>query len=145
MKLITTTKNSVDSNILVYLHDKNNPDQRTIARSLVKDPVVVSAQAVSEYMNVTRRLLKNHAKAVLVEMSIRTLISCQIQPVSILTLFYAQKLIRKSDFQMFDAIIIASALEAGCTMLYSEDMEHDRLVEDQLRIINPFLTLKTKK
>ena len=47
-------------------------------------------------------------------------------------------LVKRYDFQMFDALIVASALEANCTVLYSEDMHHDLLVEKQLRILNPF-------
>jgi predicted nucleic acid-binding protein len=43
------------------------------------------------------------------------------------------------DFQVFDAIIVASALESGCQTLYSEDMQHEMKVSKQLSIINPFL------
>ncbi|MGB3590011.1 MAG: hypothetical protein WBA23_25925 [Tunicatimonas sp.] len=38
----------------------------------------------------------------------------------------------------FDSIIVAEALEADCTALYSEDMQHNLLVEKQLRILDPF-------
>ncbi len=48
-------------------------------------------------------------------------------------------LIKKYDFQLFDAIVVASALEAGCEVLYTEDMHHQLLVNEQLKIINPFL------
>jgi len=47
-------------------------------------------------------------------------------------------LVKKYDFQVFDAIIIASALESGCKTLYSEDMHNGLLIESQLEIINPF-------
>jgi predicted nucleic acid-binding protein len=40
---------------------------------------------------------------------------------------------------MFDGIVIAAALTAGCSTLYSEDMQHNLLIEERLRIINPFL------
>jgi predicted nucleic acid-binding protein len=54
------------------------------------------------------------------------------------TLEAAQALMKKYDFQFFDSIIVAGALEANCTILYSEDMHHDLLVEQQLRILNLF-------
>lgn len=38
-------------------------------------------------------------------------------------------------------MIVASALLAGCTTLWSEDMQNGRVVEDQLRIVNPFAGL----
>ena len=41
-------------------------------------------------------------------------------------------------FSVYDAMIVAAALEANCTTLYSEDMQDGLLVEDQIRIVNPF-------
>ena len=38
-----------------------------------------------------------------------------------------------------DSIVVASALEAGCDRLYTEDMQHGLIVENQLKIVNPFL------
>jgi predicted nucleic acid-binding protein len=144
MKLITTTKVALDSNVLVYLHDLPNSDRQRIAQSLLRGSPVVSAQAVSEYMNVAKRVLTHYSKGALVELCLRTLLCCHIQPVNVSTLFNAQKLIRKYDFQIFDAIIVMSALEARCNILYSEDMQHNRLVEGTLRILNPFKALPTK-
>jgi len=43
------------------------------------------------------------------------------------------------NFQLFDAIIIAAALESDCKIFYTEDMHHNLLVDDQLKIINPFI------
>jgi predicted nucleic acid-binding protein len=39
----------------------------------------------------------------------------------------------------FDSLIIASALLAGCTTLYSEDLQHRQIIEGRLKVINPFL------
>lgn len=46
---------------------------------------------------------------------------------------------KEYDFQFFDAIIVAGALAANCTIIYSEDMHHNLLVEERLRILNPFI------
>ncbi|MBX2966861.1 MAG: hypothetical protein KF845_11995 [Cyclobacteriaceae bacterium] len=43
------------------------------------------------------------------------------------------------DFQYFDSVIVASVLEAGCDTLYSENMQHGLVVDNSLRIINPFV------
>ncbi|GAB3936640.1 hypothetical protein GCM10028827_40020 [Mucilaginibacter myungsuensis] len=64
---------------------------------------------------------------------------CQLANSELKAYRLAESLIRKYQFQMFDAIIVAFALEAGCTTLYSEDMQHGLLVEKQLKIINPFI------
>jgi predicted nucleic acid-binding protein len=63
---------------------------------------------------------------------------CPIQPVTVETLLLAQELIRRYKFQLMDSLIVASNLEAGCEILYTEDMHHDLLVNGQLRILNPF-------
>jgi predicted nucleic acid-binding protein len=42
------------------------------------------------------------------------------------------------DFQLFDGIIVASALEANCDVLYSEDMQHGQIIEVSMKIINPY-------
>ena len=55
-------------------------------------------------------------------------------------LYLAKNLIDRYDFQIFDSIIVASALETDCSTLYSEDMHHNMVVHQQLKIINPFIS-----
>jgi predicted nucleic acid-binding protein len=64
---------------------------------------------------------------------------CSIQPVVLSTLKLAQNLVSRYDFQIFDGIIIAAALEANCNIFYSEDMQHGQIIENTLKIVNPFL------
>lgn len=45
----------------------------------------------------------------------------------------------KYKFQYYDSLIIATALENGCNTLYTEDMQHNQIIENQLKIINPFV------
>ena len=64
---------------------------------------------------------------------------CSVQPVILSTIKLAQDLIGKYDFQVFDGIIIAAALEADCDIIYSEDMQDGQIIENKLKIINPFV------
>jgi predicted nucleic acid-binding protein len=41
--------------------------------------------------------------------------------------------------QYYDSLILATALESGCSILYSEDMHHGLMIENQLQICNPFM------
>jgi predicted nucleic acid-binding protein len=59
-------------------------------------------------------------------------------PVLPQTLLFAANLVKKYQFQLFDAVIVASAIEGNCDILYSEDMHHGLLVDKNLTIINPF-------
>jgi predicted nucleic acid-binding protein len=51
----------------------------------------------------------------------------------------AESIIEKYDLQLFDAIIVSAALQAGCTILYSKDMHHGLVINNTLTIINPFI------
>jgi predicted nucleic acid-binding protein len=42
-------------------------------------------------------------------------------------------------YSYWDSLIIAAALQNNCSILYSEDMQHNHLIEDKLRIINPLI------
>jgi len=46
---------------------------------------------------------------------------------------------RSLGLTIYDSLIIASALEADCKILYTEDLQHNHLVENKLRIVNPFI------
>lgn len=136
---IMTDRYALDSNILIYLHEKDaGSHKRIVAQRLVVDTPIVSPQVVSEYLNVCQRRLSMDKLE-----SIDALM--QWLPYSLLTGFsqevyqHAQKLIKRYQFQLFDAVVVAYALSADCSLLYSEDMQHNMLVEKRLRIINPFL------
>ncbi len=50
----------------------------------------------------------------------------------------ARALGERYGFSVYDAMIAAAALKNGCTTLFSEDFQHDLIVEQELRIVNPF-------
>ena len=129
---------ALDSNILIYNHILDNERKRLIARDFFKENPVVSSQVLSEYLNVMRRVF-GMQKLELMQVCSLWLEKCSIQPVILSTMKLAHYLIEKHDFQIFDGIIIAAALEADCDILYSEDMQHGQAIENQLKIINPFI------
>ncbi len=131
-------KYAVDTNVLIYLHETIPSSKMDIAESIVLGFPIVSAQVVSEYLNVLKRLLRI-PKVPLIEHSIVLLENCEIINLNKAILEHAKKLIIRYDFQLFDSIIIASALAANCSILYSEDLQHKQLIENRLTIINPFL------
>jgi len=131
-------KFALDTNVLIYSHDENALDKQNIARDLIVRSPVICTQTLAEYISVLLRVLKIQ-KAFIIKACMPNLKHCQIQLVDIATLQTAERLIQRYDFQIFDAIIVASALETDCNILYSEDMHHGLLVEKQLKIINPFI------
>ena len=139
MKLtIMTTKIALDTNILIYLYDDSDERKRNISESLILDRPIIGSQVISEFLNVTKRLLKL-PKNELMDKANKLFRVCEIVSMNQMTITKAKDLIIKYDFQLFDSLIVASALQANCTILYSEDLHHNLLVENQLRIINPFI------
>lgn len=132
-------KVAVDTNVLIYLHEIDEKSKkRRIANELIIGSPFISSQVVSEYLNVCNKKLKMTKQDTL-DSLMGWLPFCNLAIFELAIFSSAIRLIGKYQFQMFDAIIIASALEAGCSILYSEDMQHNLLIEKQLRIINPFL------
>ena len=131
-------KFALDTNILIYSHNENALDKQNIARDLIVRSPVICSQALAEYISVLRRVLKI-PKEFVISACMPNLKHCQIKVVDIATLQTAERLIQRYDFQLFDAVIVASALETGCNTLYSEDMQHNMRIDRKLSIINPFL------
>jgi predicted nucleic acid-binding protein len=132
------SKYALDTNILIYLYDDISSYKREIAEGLLENSPMISSLVTSEYLNVSKRLLKL-PKLEVFEKCNRVFEFCEIKPVSQSTLNIAEELIKQYDFQIFDAIIVATSLQENCTILYSEDMHHNLIVENKLKIINPFL------
>lgn len=128
----------VDSNILLYSLDESDKRKQLISEKLLDANPCICSQNISEFVNViTRRWKYSKADTALVLSAILKV--CKLIHTPKHTLQHAIKLIDQYDFQIFDAIIVASALEAGCTTLYTEDMQHGLVVDKQLTINNPFL------
>jgi len=128
---------ALDTNILLYCHSNDEPDKQGIAVGLFALYPIISTQVLSEYINVVKRKLKL-PKNEIMDVCLQNIELCLLQPISITTLRYARNLIDCYDFQLFDSIIVASALEANCHILYSEDLHHGLIVENRMEIINPF-------
>jgi len=132
------TKISLDTNVLIYNHGIDGDAKQLIADSLLDNVPIISTQVISEYLNVIKRISKMN-KSDLLRMCAEWLEDCQIQSVGLSTIKLAHHLVQRYDFQLFDSIIVASALEAECDILYSEDLHHGLIVEDKLTILNPFI------
>ncbi len=135
---ILMTKFALDTNVLIYLFDQSDLRKKEIVNSLFEEKPIISSQVISEFINVSMRLLKI-PKIDIFDKCNQVFRLCKITSTSQETLDLAEKLMNKYDFQIFDAIIVASALICGCEILYTEDMQHEQIVEHQLKIINPFM------
>jgi predicted nucleic acid-binding protein len=63
---------------------------------------------------------------------------CSVEPMTLGGHDRGVELAKRHGFQIYDAMIVASALLAGCTLLYSEDMQNGQVIDGRLTIRNPF-------
>lgn len=47
---------------------------------------------------------------------------------------------QQQNISFWDSLIVASALENDCSILYTEDLQHNQLIENKLKITNPFVS-----
>jgi predicted nucleic acid-binding protein len=65
--------------------------------------------------------------------------TCEVIHTPVSHYVLASQLREGNAFSYWDSLIVAAALDAGCTTLHSEDMQHGQTVQAQLTIVNPFL------
>ncbi|MGC1372182.1 MAG: PIN domain-containing protein [Candidatus Sulfotelmatobacter sp.] len=126
-----------DTNILVYAIVENDP-RKTRARELLAVGGTISVQVLSEFVSVVRRKVKMPWDDVRAALKWILLLCPEAVTVTVKTHEKAVGIAERYGYRMYDSLIVASALEAKCTILYSEDMQDGQVVERQLTIRNPF-------
>jgi predicted nucleic acid-binding protein len=125
-----------DTNIFVYA--MTGDPRGILARSRLRDSGVTSAQVLNEFVRVSRKTLRldwSVVEAALQEF--RALVD-EIRPVALSTPEIALLIAREDGLDIYDALMVAAAIEAGCDRLYSEDLQHGRKFGGCV-IVNPFL------
>jgi predicted nucleic acid-binding protein len=128
----------IDTNIWVYAHFNHTSEKCAVALQLIETlPILVgSTQVLNEYYSV---MLKKKITDLLIQENIELMIDiAMINTIHISTIRDAHKLKLKYGFSYWDSLIIASALEANCQFLYSEDMQAGQVIENRLTVVNPF-------
>lgn len=128
-----------DSNILIYTLDKAS-EKQDVSFALWRGGAVVSTQVIMEFTNVCIKKL-NFSRQDAYENAKNIIASSIVRPITAKSLTLAFEISTQYGFSHWDSLVIASALEARCTVLYSEDLQHNQLIRQKLRIVNPF-TLK---
>jgi len=131
----------VDTNILIYTDDAAIPEKQKIAVAILENGwnsgnLILSTQVLQEYFSaVTRKL---GVSAEIAQRKIELLGCLDISSISHEDIIRAIELHRLHKFSFWDSLIIRMAQKTACTILYSEDMQHEQKIGD-VRIVNPFL------
>jgi predicted nucleic acid-binding protein len=125
-----------DTNILVYAQQTGGKADR--ARVLFKGGGKLSVQVLNEFTAVSRRKQRRDWREITEAVSD---VLTMVDPPLALTLDLhtkARALAEDHQLSFYDALIVASAIEAGCDTLFSEDLQHGRTI-GVLAIVNPFI------
>lgn len=132
----------LDTNILVYTFDNEAAAKKKRALELLdslydSSEYCVSTQVIEEFWNVALRKMEPP----LSEDGIRDFISSlpkeRVEIINMDTINLALVIKKNHGFSFWDSMIIATAVKAGCTILYSEDMRDGSSISG-VEIINPF-------
>jgi len=133
----------LDTNVLVYLYDRDSPDKQAKSRSLLERgsitaDLVISTQVLQEfYVTVTRKFSRYISEEETV-LAMRDLGEFLTVPVNVPLIFDAIELGRRYQISFWDALITQAALAAGCNRLLTEDLQHGLSIGG-LTVENPFL------
>lgn len=125
-----------DTNVVLYLlsGDTVKADQ---AEELLAIGGMISVQVLNEFAAVASRKLHMSWPEIR-EVLAQVRAVCQVDPMSVDTHDRAAQVAERYGLSIYDALIVAAALLADCTTLYSEDMQDGQVIERQLTIRNPF-------
>ena len=126
----------IDTNILIYLLG-DDPKKAGQAESVVRRGSMVSVQVLNEMTNIMHRKISMSWPEINEVITIVQSL-CRVEPLTLHVHNRGRFIAKRYGFSVYDSMIIASALLAGCKTLYSEDMQHNQVLEQQLRVCNPF-------
>lgn len=134
----------LDTNIFVYSFDPSAPAKSRRASQLIRDGVatrkgIVSYEVVQEFFNVALRRF-THPMTVSDAAQYLGKVFLPLLAVHSSSALYhsALELSQKHRLGWYDSLIVCSAQEAACAVLYTEDLQHGRRF-DELKVENPFL------
>ena len=125
-----------DSSVLLYTVTKNDPRSEK-ARELLLNGGVISVQILNEFVNVSRRKLKLDWSEIEGALSLVRRLCEPVRSINIKTHDSGLQIAQRYGYTIYDSIMIASATEARCSTLYSEDMQDGQII-GALTIRNPF-------
>ncbi|MDR0829432.1 MAG: PIN domain-containing protein [Prevotellaceae bacterium] len=130
----------IDSNIVIYAYSGTEIEKSQVAKKAIKNnKTVISTQVLHELANTLHK--KFHINYLDISATLNECLDdvdiCYMNKQQ--TVFKACSIAERYGFSFYDSLIIAAAIESECPVLYSEDMQHNQIIENKLTILNPFI------
>lgn len=133
-----TDSSFFDTNVLLYLLSEDNR-KADRAEAIIATGGTISVQVLNEFASIASRKLRMSYAEIRDALEIVRAV-CKTQAVTVDTHELGLDIAERFGFSLYDSMIVSSALQSGCTILYSEDMQHGQEINAQLVITNPFLS-----
>ena len=134
---MSAAESFIDTNVLLYLLSED-PAKANRVEELLAQPNVISVQVLNEFSAVARGKLAmpwSEIREVLAVIRV----ACHVEPLTVETHDRGLDVAERLRLSIYDAMIVASALHAGCRTLYTENLQRHQLISRQLRVVNPFV------
>ena len=130
-------KTFIDTNILLYAFTEDEKNKQEIAITALENCVpVISIQIINEFSHVA---LKKNVKTITIKKKLKDIIEItEVINENTICIFNALDIHERYKYSFYDSLIIASALYSNCMVLLSEDLHDSQIIDDKLKIINPF-------
>ncbi len=127
-----------DTNLFIYAHTDMDIQKQVKAQVILRaGSIFISTQVINEFINAARKKFnKEWAEVTKVVHEITGY--ANLETVNALVIEKAIEVARAYGYSYYDSLIIASAIEAGCNILYSEDLHDGQKIGKTLKIVNPF-------
>ena len=126
----------LDTNVLVYLASADAA-KADVAERVLAGGGTVSVQVLNELANVARRKMGlGWDETAELLAAVRAFVA--VEPVTVETHELGLALAQRHGFAVYDAMIVAAGLLAGCDTLLSQDMQHGFVAAGQMTVVNPF-------
>jgi predicted nucleic acid-binding protein len=133
---MSAAESFIDTNVLLYLLSEE-PRKADRVEELLLQASVISVQVLNEFAAVAKgKLAMSFAEIREILDVIRK--ACQVEPLTVETHEQGLAVAERLGLSVYDSMIVAAALRAGCRTLYSEDLQRHQLISRQLRVVNPF-------
>lgn len=125
-----------DTNVLLYLASAEE-SKANIAESVLSAGGAISVQVLNEFVSVARRKMHLSWKRI-AEFTCPLRSTCQVIPLTLDVHDHAVLIAERYRVPIYDATIVAAAIDGGCNLLLTEDFQHGQFFEGCLRVSNPF-------
>lgn len=125
-----------DTNVLLYLLSADAAKADWVEGAVASD-AIVSVQVLNEFAAVAVRKLGMTIPEI--REALGSIVAvCAITPLTLQTHEHGLRIAERYGFSVYDSLIVAAALESGCTTLYTEDLQDGQVIEQTLTVRNPF-------